>query len=280
MAVDIMRSCYTAQMRFYRDSDDEIPVDWYFVPDDREYIRIEHSFMSRLYERTEEKVPPLGERYKPVPWRGGTVPHIVGTSGFCGSKDQWQNGSLIAEPLPDVWPGTTLSKCCGKPKIRRVGGIAMGHYHMNPVINPKGGMGGGGAIQAHWVDVNDCLVETLMPMAMQVRWIFIDGPDNALNGLVLPLYPGNPLAYPQDVFYTSLEFAYSPEFPYWQFPTHAILYCLTTSIGMSFGLDLNSHISVTSSDPLVMEGEFIFLDPGNGGAQYSRYLLSFTPITL
>lgn len=264
-------------MRFYSDDDFTVPVEWYFVPDDRPYLTFSHAFMSRLYERDEFEQEHLGERYAPHPWRGGTVPSIVPTGGLCGTVDQWQNGTKFGTPLPDVYPGTTVSKCCKQPAQRPVGGFAMGHFKMTPVFEFKGGLGASGKFAGTSIDTSPCLVDALMPWSMRVRWFYMEGPCMALDGLVMDLPPGNPLDIvgPQ-VLYTSPLFQTSDEFPYWGPPVHGVVWCIFPVVQFAFGWDVHD-LTVTSSDPLVLEAVFEFIDPSNGPCQFSKYLLSFTP---
>lgn len=167
-----------------------MPVDWYFVPDDRPHIKFPHSFMSRIYERDEEPQPELGERYSPVPWRGGNVPATVATRGVCGSIDRWQDGTPISEPLPDAWPGTNVAKCCGQPNPRAVGGIAFGHFDVTPVNREKGGFAFGGEFSGTSIDVCPCITIGVMPWALNVRWIFRAGTCDQLNEVNVVLHPG------------------------------------------------------------------------------------------
>jgi hypothetical protein len=171
-------------MRFYHDSELAVPVEWYFVPDDRDVIPWWHSFGSRLYERRDEPQLPLGERYEPVPWRGGNVPHLVSTGGLCGTREQWESGAAVDDPLPAAWPGTNVSMCCKRPRNVGFGGRALGGCGVIPVC---------------------CNGVTLPPKVIFTQ-VFVGGGCPELDGvpILLDRYEGPPpalIALP--VFYRS-----------------------------------------------------------------------------
>ena len=124
----MLRSCYAADMAFFYDSEVTLPVYWYFVPSDRETLPFATSFASRIYERTDEPQEPIGERYKPVPWRGGQADDPVPVCGKCGNADAWLRGVSIDDPFPDVYPGTNIPLCCCPPSPQFFGGMAIGGF--------------------------------------------------------------------------------------------------------------------------------------------------------
>lgn len=113
-------------MAFFHDSPATSKVIWYFVPDDREGMPFEHAFGSRIYDREEAIQPPIGERFAPVPWRGGQGPCPETNGGICGTESQWQFGASIEDPLPEVHPGTNIGKCCALSLLCCDGGLAIG----------------------------------------------------------------------------------------------------------------------------------------------------------
>jgi len=120
-------------MRLYQDSDLVVPIEWFFVPADREVVPFSHAFGSRIYDRDDGPPPAIGEQYSPVPWRGGKPPGPVATGGLCGSAEQWSAGARVDDPLPDVWPGTQVSRCCKRPPNVAFGGEAVGGFGLLPV---------------------------------------------------------------------------------------------------------------------------------------------------
>jgi len=133
-------------MRFFTDSDLVLPVEWYFVPSTRPVIPYANAFTSRQYDIGELVEPHLGERYAPRFWRGGEVPRIVGEVGLCGSEEKWGNGASVLDPVLPKWNATQVPKCCGNPGLRALFGLGVGHVDSTIVINPKGGLGVGGAV--------------------------------------------------------------------------------------------------------------------------------------
>ena len=122
-----MRSAYEANFRFYRDAGTLTRVVWYFVPGSSEVVPYCHPFFSRIYERLDnEDSPDLGEQNTPIPWQGGLNPGAEATGGLCGSRDQWEKGARTSDPVPGLWPGTNLPKCCQKLYDVSIGGSGFG----------------------------------------------------------------------------------------------------------------------------------------------------------
>jgi hypothetical protein len=113
-------------MRFYNDSEKQLVVNWYGVPDDTPVMPFPHMFGSRIYERLDEVQEDLGERFKPAIWRGCHVPCGTWNGGLCGSEAQWQRGTSILAPLVSVIPGTNIPECCDTPTGIFCGGEAYG----------------------------------------------------------------------------------------------------------------------------------------------------------
>lgn len=83
-------------------------------------------FGSRIYERSDEAQPAIGEKFSPVPWRTGKPPYPVPAGGICGTEHQWSGGASIADPLPPLWPGSSVPRCCSPPIETWTGGTAVG----------------------------------------------------------------------------------------------------------------------------------------------------------
>ncbi len=122
----MLRSCYEAKMQFFKDDPSTKKVVWYFVPKDRPCLPFATVFASRIYDRKEEPQLPIGELYAPVPWRGGQAPGPVAICGNCGDAAKWLEGVSIHDPLPEVFPGTNVPKCCCPPSPQFVGEGASG----------------------------------------------------------------------------------------------------------------------------------------------------------
>ena len=116
MAVDYLRSCYTATYKFFKDSDDVTQVTWYFV-DDVPPLPINRDFGSRQWDAYEGIWEPgLGEQLYPPPVyaHGNRVGDAV-PNHFCGTEDQWVNGCLRADALgPGDLDAAGTPLCCGR----------------------------------------------------------------------------------------------------------------------------------------------------------------------
>jgi hypothetical protein len=113
-------------MRVYRDSDQTTDVVWYFTQPNAPQMPFATAFGSQLWDRKEEPPLPVGEQFRPHPWRGGEPPFAVPVGGLCGSIEQWQDGASIADPVTPNYAGTSIPQCCNPPLQRPMGGLAVG----------------------------------------------------------------------------------------------------------------------------------------------------------
>jgi hypothetical protein len=111
--VDLLRSCYSTDVRFSRTDPTPTRVVWYFVPDDRPFLPFASKFASRNWDDAATDYPAgktnppdgdlttLGEIIgAPRPWRDGSDPiHYPGTHPL-GTPEQYTNG---VKQLPFVY---------------------------------------------------------------------------------------------------------------------------------------------------------------------------------
>lgn len=104
-------------MAFYVDRPDILTqVQWYFVPDTNPQLRLTNRFSSRIWDRKDPIVDPIGEQLTDHPWRGGLPPFAVPVGGLCGTPQQWANGALTTDPVPVNYPLTNIPECCNYPE--------------------------------------------------------------------------------------------------------------------------------------------------------------------
>lgn len=73
--MDVIRRCYTTKMRFFEDSDVEIPVQWYFAHPDAKVFPKWHRFASGNWARDKDFWTGPGEAsWRPRPWSDGEPP--------------------------------------------------------------------------------------------------------------------------------------------------------------------------------------------------------------
>lgn len=101
-------------------------MQWYFVPDNTEWIGLEHSFGTSVWQEGWQSNPPIGEQHGTEQYQKGKPPFQVPTGGLCGSPDQWLNGALTSDPLPPLQPGTQIPTCCNQLAAAQVAGNASG----------------------------------------------------------------------------------------------------------------------------------------------------------
>lgn len=98
--VSLLRSCYSTQMRFFRDSlSTATPVRWYFLPEGSQWVGLENVFNSRNWYGGTQFWPDLGEvEGSPRTWVDGSGAPALGGGPF-GDADQWQDGAYLADAI-------------------------------------------------------------------------------------------------------------------------------------------------------------------------------------
>jgi len=125
--IDVMRSCYDADMAFFKDDPSVLTrVRWFFVPEGTPHVPFPNLFMSQTWNIGEEPEPTLGERYAGRRWRGGLPPYPINVGSMCGTNEQWGNGALTTDPVPSTWADSLVPLCCNRPNPTAMGGMAFG----------------------------------------------------------------------------------------------------------------------------------------------------------
>jgi len=182
-------------MRFFHDSALPLPVDWYFVPDNRPVLPYETAFYGRQYEIDELPQEHLGEIYRPRAWRGGEVPRTVGVTGLCGSEKKWANGASAFDAVLDKWPGTLVPRCCGKPPIVAIAGLGAGYFFSAITLTAIGGVGVGGKSVVLPEVITECLDENPAPLQVTATWTFLHTDHDELDGRVETLTLGGDIVF-------------------------------------------------------------------------------------
>jgi len=113
-------------MRFFADDlSVEIPVEWYYVPEDRPHVPYAHPFVSS--DGDEPGIPRLlGEVPGTRSYYAGNHENDLLGQGLCGSKEQWENGPSILDSCLPTNPTTGRQCCCGKGQLPMEAGLVMG----------------------------------------------------------------------------------------------------------------------------------------------------------
>lgn len=143
-----------------------VNVQWYFVPDDRPALPYPTAFASRIYDREDEIEPSIGERYSPVPWRGGLPPRAVSDGGLCGSALAWQYGVDYPFPPFSTFPGSGIPTCCNPPVETAIGGV----------------------IASGGLFVPACCESTAIPDTLQITISVVSGSCPPLDGMAIPVH--------------------------------------------------------------------------------------------
>jgi len=113
----MLRSCYSVNMRFFRDDPTQTLVHWYHCRDNVIDLPFPTVFTSRNWEEDPgANGDGLGEVYdSPRVWRDGSqVGNAQGTN-FCGTEEMFSNGVDLppVPPVPINDVGTPI--CCNRP---------------------------------------------------------------------------------------------------------------------------------------------------------------------
>lgn len=139
--VDFGRSCYRTKARLFRDSDEEVEIQWYFARDDAPTIPYETAVTSSYWDREEV--------YVGLPYREGVgevspgprihtrpivIPAATGRH-LCGTREDFERGAVFDPDItPRVYRPDGLPTCCvpgmglllGGGPARTGGGLLLG----------------------------------------------------------------------------------------------------------------------------------------------------------
>lgn len=101
-------------MRFFRDIPTPTRIRWYWTDPSRGMIPFVHRFGSDLTRGDYEGYSVLGEVYGATrKWANGKPNGVVPLRGFCGTREQWINGSALPPDPPIVLGDDGFPLCCG-----------------------------------------------------------------------------------------------------------------------------------------------------------------------
>lgn len=112
-AVDLLRSCYESEVRFYQDIEDTVRVRWYFVPKGTPFIPYRNNWVSMNWDSDPKPAYHLGEQPEyGRAWVNGTAVGSAPGLHVCGTEEQWRFGQALppSSPVPVGPDGTPL--CC------------------------------------------------------------------------------------------------------------------------------------------------------------------------
>lgn len=96
--MDYVRSCYSTRVRFFRDSDLEVTVRWYFCKPGAAIFPHYTLFGSGNWASDKFNWLGPGEvEETPRPWNNGATPAWADGQRFCGRPDQYADGLLLSD---------------------------------------------------------------------------------------------------------------------------------------------------------------------------------------
>jgi len=113
MAVDMLRSCYSTDARFFADRPDIVlPINWYFCPDGAQVLPGPHRFGSLNYLSDKNTPSPIGEVPGAArPYSKGQTPAGITGQSACGSTDDFHDGVIYSETANYPVSGG-VKQCC------------------------------------------------------------------------------------------------------------------------------------------------------------------------
>lgn len=115
----MLRSCYTTTARFFRNSDAETQIRYYFTAPDAPFVPNSGPFDSRNWESDPKGEGHLGEVVgAPREWCNGEPPGVFAPGyHLCGTAEQWSNGDALPPETPVELDGQGIPVCCGETDL-------------------------------------------------------------------------------------------------------------------------------------------------------------------
>lgn len=111
--MDLLRSCYETEMRFWSDSSLSIPVRWFFADADAKIFPGHHRFASGNWASDRDNWPGPGEVLgAPRTWSNGNLIGNLPGRKFCGPRAAFEDGASLADPA--LYAGENGVACCCK----------------------------------------------------------------------------------------------------------------------------------------------------------------------
>lgn len=112
--MELLRSCYKSSMRLYKDRPDVLtPGRWVWVDEDAGPMPFATLYASRIWDPDPlQPDQPIGEVRDTMRWVNGSSTPLP-RRGWCGTKQQWQEGSNYADAGLLPLGQQDIPLCCG-----------------------------------------------------------------------------------------------------------------------------------------------------------------------
>jgi hypothetical protein len=138
MAVDLLRSCYSADVRFEEGKSQTSRVTWFFVDDSTAFLPVSCAYSSLNWVDDQDK-PDDGESVGEIQgtrkYSKGEAPTWATGQQYCGTADQWA-GNYVYGQGEMIFNQDGSPVCCGAPQIPLVDfDLAIGAYVIQILYN-------------------------------------------------------------------------------------------------------------------------------------------------
>lgn len=113
--MDLVRSCYKTKVRFFKDSDIEVSIRWFFCNPTAKLLGIYSRFSSGNWASQRDSWPGPGEVLGASrEWSDGETPQWAIGQRHCGTGAQWADGPVFDPSFNAGIQPSGQPLCCGK----------------------------------------------------------------------------------------------------------------------------------------------------------------------
>lgn len=111
--MDLLRSCYETEVRFYSGIEDTVRIRWSFVPEGTPFIAYPNNWVSSNWDNDPKPSHDLGELPEyGKSWASGLPIGNLPRDHACGSREQWSRGQALPPTIPVPVNDLGIPMCC------------------------------------------------------------------------------------------------------------------------------------------------------------------------
>lgn len=120
MVMDVVRTAYERDCKFFRANDTVIPVRWYRAPETAKFFPVAHKINSLAWYSSPWDAEGVGEVYAAISkWKSGFTPPTALGQDFCGPLEYFRQGcefNPFNDTPRDQW-GVAIECGAGDPNV-------------------------------------------------------------------------------------------------------------------------------------------------------------------